>query len=143
MPASSAVSGRTCARNLLRAGRTLTVDDNHRGNPEAGVAGVLRRQGVEVFFAENTLWHSLFGLSFWDELFESGQLHSGFDWIPHCLRDRTFYRRFSSQIDGKLAAVRSGNALAIILRTVAAKWGRLNGICAWDRVQIGARRALP
>src|SRR5690554_7274224 len=36
--------------------------------------------------SENTLWLTLFGLLFWDELFESGQLSSGFDWIPHCLR---------------------------------------------------------
>ena len=128
--------------DLLRSGRTITVDDTHRGNPEGGVAGVLRRQGATVFFAENTLWHSLFGLLFWDELFESGQLHSGFDWVPHCLRDRTFYRRFSAQIDGKLAEVRSGNALPTILRTVAAKCGRLNGIFTWDHVQIAALRAL-
>jgi DNA polymerase-3 subunit epsilon len=47
---------------LLRAGVTLTVDDVHRGNPEAGVAGVMRRRGYRVFFTENTLWHSLFGL---------------------------------------------------------------------------------
>ena len=93
---------------LLRSGRMITVDDMHRGNPEAGVAGVLRRQGGQVYFAENTLWHTLFGLLFWDELFESGQLHSGFDWVPHCLRDRTFHRRFASQIDEKLEEVRSG-----------------------------------
>jgi len=127
---------------LLRSGRTLVVDDTHRGNPEAGVAGVLRRQGGQVYFAENTLWHTLFGLLFWDELFESGQLHSGFDWVPHCLRDRTFHRRFASQIDGKVAEVRSGNALPIVLRTVAARWGRPNGIFAWDHVQMDALRAL-
>jgi DNA polymerase III subunit epsilon len=65
--------------NLLRGGRTVIVDDTHRGNPEAGVAVVMRRQGMTVFYAENTLWLSLFGLLFWDELFESGQIHGGFD----------------------------------------------------------------
>ena len=34
---------------------------------------------ILIYFAENTLWHCLFGLLFWDELFETGQLHSGFD----------------------------------------------------------------
>jgi DNA polymerase-3 subunit epsilon len=61
---------------LLRTGITLTVDDNYRGNPEAGVAGVMRRKGYRDFFTENVLWHSLFGLLFWDELFESDLLHS-------------------------------------------------------------------
>jgi DNA polymerase-3 subunit epsilon len=127
---------------LLRSGQTIVVDDMHRGNPEAGVAAVLRRQGGEVYFAENTLWHTLFGLLFWDELFESGQLHSGFDWMPHALRDRTFHKRFAPQIDGKLAEVASGGALPIILRAVAAKWGQPNGIFAWNRVQMSALRAL-
>ncbi|MFQ3454846.1 exonuclease domain-containing protein [Bradyrhizobium sp. UFLA01-814] len=128
--------------DLLRAGRTITVDDTHRGNPEAGVAGVLRRQGGQVFFAENTLWLSLFGLLFWDELFESGQMTSGFDWIPHCLRDRTFRKRFATQIDAKLMALGSGGGLPIVLRTVAARWGRLNGIFSWDHVQMAALRVL-
>lgn len=127
---------------LLRSGRAITVDDTHRGNPEAGVASVLRREGAKVYFAENVLWHTLFGLLFWDELFESTQLPSGFDWVPHCLRDRSFYRLFASAIEAKLEAVGSGQAFPAILRTVAARWGRPNGIFAWDHVQVEALRAL-
>jgi DNA polymerase III subunit epsilon len=127
---------------LLRAGVTLTVDDAYRGNPEAGVAGVMRRRGYRVFFAENTLWHSLFGLLFWDELFESELLHSSFDWVPHCLKDRSFARRFAAQIDVKLDAVRSGSALNLLLRPIAAHWGRPNGIFAWDHVDVDALRLL-
>jgi DNA polymerase III subunit epsilon len=127
---------------LLRAGVTLTVDDVYRGNPEAGVAGVMRRKGYRVFFTENTLWHSLFGLLFWDELFECDQLHSNFDWVPHCLKDRSFARRFAAQIDGKLDAVRSGSALNLLLRPIAAKWGSPNGIFAWDHVDVDALRLL-
>jgi DNA polymerase III subunit epsilon len=127
---------------LLREGITLTVDDNYRGNPEAGVDGVMRRRGYRVFFAENILWHTLFGLLFWDELFESGQLHSSFDWMPHCLKDRSFSRRFAAEIDDKLDAVRSGNAFNLLLRAIAAKWGRPNGIFAWDHVDVDALRLL-
>jgi DNA polymerase III subunit epsilon len=127
---------------LLRAGVTLTVDDTWRGNPEAGVAGVMRRRGYRVFYAENTLWHSLFGLLFWEELFESDLLHSSFDWVPHCLNDRTFVHRFAVQIDEKLDAVRSGNALNLLLRQIAAKWGRPNGVFAWDDVDVDALRLL-
>jgi DNA polymerase-3 subunit epsilon len=127
---------------LLRAGVTLTVDDIHRGNPEAGVAGVMRRRGYRVFFTENILWHSLFGLLFWDELFESDLLHSSFDWVPHCLKDRSFAHRFAAQIEDKLDAVRSGNALNLLLRPIAANWGRPNGIFAWDHVDVDALRLL-
>src|SRR6202051_3215369 len=127
---------------LLRAGVNLTVDDVHRGNPEAGVAGVMRRRGYRVFFTENTLWHSLFGLLFWDELFESDLLHSSFDWVPHCLNDRSFAHRFTAPIDSKLEAVRSGSAFNLLLPPLAANWGRPNGIFAWDHVDVDALRLL-
>lgn len=127
---------------LLRAGLSLVVDDTHRGNPEAGVAGVMRRQGHRVFFAENILWRSLFGILFWDELFDSGQLTSEFDRIPHCLRDRSFGRVFETEIDRKLAAVRTHAGLGLLLKTVAARWGQPNGLFAWGHVQIDAIRSL-
>jgi DNA polymerase III subunit epsilon len=127
---------------LLRAGRTITVDDTYRGNPEAGVAGVMRREGFKVFFAENTLWQCLFGLLFWNELFESGQLHSGFDWVPQCLNDRSFDKKFAPQIAAKLAAVRAGNVLPLLLKPIAEKWGRANGVFAWRHAEVEALKAL-
>ena len=127
---------------LLRAGRTITVDDTWRGNPEAGVAGVMRRQGYEVFYAENTLWRCLFGLLFWHELFETGHLHSGFDWVPHCLKVRSFARLFASEIEAKLSALASQSALTLLLRAIASKWGKSTGIFNWDHVDIDALRAL-
>lgn len=127
---------------LLRNGQIIKVDDTHRGNPEAGVAGVMRRKGYRVFFAENTLWRSLFGLLFWDELFESGQLHSGFDWMPQCLKDNTFARQFAPAIQVKLDAIRSGNGLNLILKTIAARYGRPNGVFVWDHVNVEALRSL-
>jgi DNA polymerase III subunit epsilon len=127
---------------LLRAGTNITVDDAWRGRPEGGVAAALRRQGHKVYYAENTLWHCLFGLLFWDELFETGQLHSGFDWMPHCLKNKTFMRSFARVVEAKLAAIESRAALPLILRTVAARWAKPNGIFAWDHVDMEALRAL-
>ena len=127
---------------LLRAGRTITVDENHRGNPEAGVAGVLRRDGHTVYYTENLLWHNLFGLLFWDELFESGQLHSGFDWLPQCLRNKSFAATFASEIARKLDAVRANQALPLLLKTVAARYGRPNGVFSWNYLNVDALREL-
>lgn len=127
---------------MLRAASTIFIDDAHRGNPERGVAAFKRRQGFGVFFTENTLWLSLFGLMFWDELFESDQLNNGFDWVPRCLKDGSFAYRFAPQIEAKLHAVRSGSALTLVLKTVAAKWGRPNGLFAWDHVNLEAVQLL-
>ena len=127
---------------LLRAGRTITVDDTWRGNPEAGVAGVMRRQGYRGLLRREHALALSVRLLFWDELFESGQLHSGFDWMPHCLKDRTFARLFAGQIESEARSRRSQAALPPILRTVAAQWGSPNGMFAWDHVDMDALRAL-
>jgi DNA polymerase-3 subunit epsilon len=123
---------------LLRAGRTITIDENHRGNPEAGVAGTLRRDGHKVYHTENLLWHNLFGLLFWDELFESGQLHSGFDWLPQCLRNKSFASLFAGQIEEKLQAIRARQALPLLLKTVAARYGKPNGVFSWNYLNVEA-----
>lgn len=127
---------------LLRAGSTFAVDDLWRGDAETGLAGVMRRKGFKVYHAENKLWNCLFGLLFWDELFESGQLHSSFDWTPQCLKNKTFGRLFAASIDEKLAFVASNSALPLILRVVAARWRQPNGIFAWDWIDMDALRAL-
>jgi DNA polymerase III subunit epsilon len=85
-----------------------------------------------------SVWLALF----WKELFESGQLHSTFDWVPHCLKDRSFGRLFAQQIDANLTTVRTGGVLPVLLRTVTARWGRPNGVFAWDHVEVEALRAL-
>jgi DNA polymerase-3 subunit epsilon len=127
---------------LLRASRSVVVDEIYRGNPEAGVAGVMRRDGFKVYFAENLLWHNLFGLLFWEELFESGQLHSGFDWMPQCLKNRSFATQFAPAIADKLAAISAGNALPLILKSIASYWGRPNGLFSWSYIDVDALRDL-
>jgi DNA polymerase-3 subunit epsilon len=127
---------------LLRAGRSAVVDEIYRGNPETGVAGVMRRDGFKVYHAENLLWHNLFGLLFWEELFESGQLHSGFDWVPQCLKNRTFATLFARNITEKLASIRAGTALPQVLKSIAGYWGRPNGIFSWSYIDVDALRDL-
>jgi DNA polymerase III subunit epsilon len=127
---------------LLRSGSSVTVDDLWRGNPEAGVASVMRRKGFKVYRAENKLWNCLFGLLFWDELFESHQLHSNFDWVPQRLENGTFARLFAASINEKLAFVASDSALPLILRVLAAHWRQPNGIFAWDWIDMEALCAL-
>ena len=127
---------------LLRAGRSVVVDEIYRGNPEAGVAGVMRRDGFKVYHAENLLWHNLLGLLFWDELFESGQLHSGFDWMPQCLKNRSFATLFARNIAEKLTSIRAGTALLLMLKSIAGHWDRPNGIFSWSHIDVDALRDL-
>jgi DNA polymerase-3 subunit epsilon len=58
------------------------------------------------------------------------------------LKDKSFFRQFAAQIETKLAAIRSGNAFNLLLKCIAARWGRPNGIFAWDHVDVDALRML-
>ena len=58
--------------------------------------------------------------------------------MPHCLKDRSFAGQFATQIEAKVTAIRSGSAINLLLKTIAGKWGRPNGIFAWEYVDINA-----
>ena len=122
---------------LLRDSREVGIDDIHRGNPEEGVAAWFRRDGWRVAHTENDLWHSLFGLLFWNELFEGQHArHSGFDRLPHCLRTGAFFALHEASLTATLATIREGRAFTAVLKTYAARQGVENGMLAWDRLDI-------
>ncbi len=137
-----AVSAPASARRFCALGQPSQLTTPGGAIRKRHLRVLLRRQGHKVYYAENTLWRCLFGLLFWDELFETGQLHSGFDWMPQCLKNKTFMRSFGREIEGKLAAVQNRTALPPFLRSVAAHWAKPNGIFAWDHVDMDALRAL-
>lgn len=115
----------------LRGAATITADDLYRGHPEYAAIHHFEADGWAGFHTENGLWPALFGLLFWDELFESGELASGFDLVPHCLRDRTFHTKFAAEVETRLDAVGRGEAGALIERTVRRRNGELNGLFQW------------
>jgi len=122
--------------SLLRKSRRLSIDEIHRGAPESGVMTNLKREGWRVYHAENVFWHVLFGLIFWEELFEKSKPSSSFDWLPQTLRDKTFYKCFEDSITHKLDAARQGKILPLILKTIASHWDKPNGIFGWNHVEI-------
>ena len=115
----------------LRGAETITADDLYRGHPEYAAIHHFEAEGWSGFHTENGLWPALFGLLFWDELFESGELASGFDLVPHCLRDRTFHIKFAAEVEARLDAVGRGEAGPVVERTVRRRNGELNGLFQW------------
>ena len=56
--------------DMLRASRpALVIDEAFKGHTEQGVVDYYRRQGDVAVHGENALWLSLFGLTFWHELY--------------------------------------------------------------------------
>lgn len=129
----------SASMELLRSGETIYIDDIHRNNPENGAASYFRREQWRAYHTENHFWQTLFGLLFWQELFETDEaLHSGFDRVPHCLKNKTFNHLYKIQIDKKLTSIRAGKGLAIVLQAISAAWGTPNGIFNWYAVNMEA-----
>ena len=119
---------------LLRSGDTITVDDLWRGEPEAAVIHHFEAQGWTCCHSENGLWTALFGLLFWQELFDAPDaFSSAFDWVPKALKDRSFATAYAGAIAEKLDAVRKGEAHAIVATTVRRHAGQENGLFWWSQ----------
>nr|MBA2484238.1 VRR-NUC domain-containing protein [Nitrosomonas sp.] len=122
---------------LLRNGQTIKIDEAFRDAPEYAVQCHFKQSGWTSWHTENNVWLCLFGLLFWDELFNSSRsLHSSFDRLPQCLKNKSFSQKFVTEIQNKLDKVRNGSAIDIILRTLTKYHRKPNGIFAWYMVDI-------
>lgn len=94
---------------VLQQADVLTVDDLYAATPEQAVVQQFRSRGLQAWHCENNLWQALFGLWFWQELFESdlAAVHSEFDWRPRDLTTGQFYHRQQAALDAKLQLLAS------------------------------------
>lgn len=118
----------------LAEAEEIYVDESFLGRPEEGVREYFQRRGLRSYFSENHLWTSLFGLCFWDELFEqeSSAIHNPFERLPTDLVGPDFYQKNKGTIDQKLASLLDpASLLTPFLRTIALRYGRLNDIFQW------------
>lgn len=112
----------------------LTLSDLYFRKPERGVRDHFRGLGQETHFTENHLWNGLFGLLFWEELFESEQsaIFNPFERSPQDLIGPEFYERHQEAIESKLALFANPAALQTqLLKTVSRAYGQLNDIFQW------------
>ena len=122
----------SAATDLLRASTRVVIDEAYRGSPERALTSRFEAEGYQVWWTENRMWKTLFGLLFWDEIYdESAKLYNAFQRRPKSLQDGTFYDQFRDRIEAKLADLQSHNRLVPVLRTIAAHHRDLNGVFQW------------
>jgi len=122
--------------DVLRQAETIELDEAYSGSPENAAIGYFERLGQRAYRAENTLWRSLFGLLFWDELYDNASMarHSPFEALPAALRARTFYDDYTLAIEAKLAGLSDAAATKRRLLKIGARhFGDANGIFRWRR----------
>jgi DNA polymerase-3 subunit epsilon len=120
--------------DLLRSGPERGIDESYRDIPEEGVANWYRARGARVYYSENRLWRRLFGVIFWEMLFnrENAALHNDFEKRPRDLDNGTFYRRHEADIEQVLQSFDDVHGLhRRLLNTVAREYGKANSIFRW------------
>ncbi|MBL7545900.1 MAG: VRR-NUC domain-containing protein [Bdellovibrionaceae bacterium] len=121
--------------DILNNSKQVTLSDVYLKKPEQGVIDLLSKQGYRAQFTENYLWLGLFGLIFWDELFDSSSsmLFNPFDRKPADLSGPEFYGRNEVVIESKLAQVNNPAAMEFsILKTVTQHYGKMNDLFQWN-----------
>lgn len=119
----------------LKNSKQITLSDVYLKRPEQGLVDYFQKQGEKAIFTENRLWLGLFGLIFWDELFnsESASLFNPFDRRPADLMGPDFYQRRQISIEKKLALlIDFQQAEIMILKTITQHYGKMNDLFQWN-----------
>jgi DNA polymerase-3 subunit epsilon len=131
--------------DLLRDSPVIDIDDAFRGSPEWAAVAFFERQGKRAFRAENRFWRTLFGLLFWDLIFESdaSALGSPFERLPAVLTERRFFATHKRAIEERLLLLDSRQgAQRHMLKVSARYFGVPNGIFRWRQPIIDAIHAF-
>lgn len=133
----------TAMTDLLRAADTVDIDESRSGSPERAVVEHFEASGHRAFRTENLFWRTLFGLTFWDELFAGDHAQSPFERTPAALVNGTFYERHKRSIEAKLARVGDRASLKrALLQVGTGNYGTPNGVFRWRRSMLDAVFAL-
>ncbi len=123
--------------DMLREASTIVkIDEVYRDQVERGVQKYYQKKGCQAFRTENRLWRALFGIVFWQELFEADDksLITEFDFRPQSIVQNNFYENYSSQIETKLSRMTSAKlGFKLISKTMLEKYGIPNGIFRWHK----------
>ena len=120
---------------LLREAPVLRLDESGRDNAEVAVVRHFLKDGLHAAHVENSLWIQLFGLLFWDLLYdrEAAALHNPFETRPQDLNSGAFYRRHREVFGERLAILDEPEAAIGLLRETWEKnAGTPNQLVYWD-----------
>ena len=131
--------------DVLRDAPIISLDDAYRGSPEWAAVMYFERQGQQAFRAENRFWRTLFGLLFWDLIFESYSpaRSSPFERLPAILTDNRFWTVHQKAIEERLALLSDYRELQHhLLKTIAKQFGAVNGVFRWRQSTLDAINAF-
>lgn len=118
----------------LKAAEAIEVPISYRFRVEFGAINYYQEQGYNAFFSENEPWRALFGLLFWDIIYDTNvqTIHNPLQRIPSDFFLPDFYFKRSEQLKERLAAAHSREIIdEFISQTFADKYGITNVLVPW------------
>ena len=113
----------------------LVIDEIHTDQVEKGVKYYYQNLGATALRTENRLFNALFGLTFWQELFNQqvDSIATEFDRRPKVVRENTIYEMLAEAIEQRLLMfAKPQNAIAYLTKIAAQYYGQPNGMFRWN-----------
>jgi hypothetical protein len=118
----------------LQAAEAIGIGIDHRYRVEYGVMMYYHSQGYKAVFSENEPWRALFGLLFWDIIYDTNvqAIHNPLQRVPSDFFLPDFYSKRRPLLLTRIEELQSKEALRqIILTTFQDKLGTTNVLVSW------------
>ncbi|WP_229248561.1 VRR-NUC domain-containing protein [Dyadobacter sandarakinus] len=118
----------------LKAAEAIEVPVMYRFRVEYGALEHYRALGYQAFFSENEPWRSLFGLLFWDIIYDTNvqTIHNPFQRIPSDFFMPDFYFKRENQLKERLTAASTREVInEIVTQTFVDHYGVTNVLVPW------------
>lgn len=118
----------------LHKSDSITIAVTWKRQVEFGVINYYQERGMKAEFTENHLWRSLFGLLFWDIIFDIDSLaiHHPLQRSPSDLFKPTFFEKRKEKMEERLKMLEDEEATTIYMhRIFFEKFGLTNPLVEW------------
>jgi hypothetical protein len=118
----------------LHNSESVTIDILWKRQVEFGVIDYYEQRGLKATFTENHLWRSLFGLMFWDIIFDTDTLaiHHPLQRSPSDLFKPTFFEKRKERMEERLLMLEDEDATTVYMnRIFFEKFGITNPLVDW------------
>lgn len=118
----------------LKQAESISIDASFEYNVELGTLEYFKNQGFEGVFTENYLWNALFGILFWDIIFDENQdaIHHPFQFAPSDLRRDNFWEKRQAQLLERTALLEDDEQFFLhIQQVISTKKGKANPFVFW------------
>jgi len=135
----------------LKAAEEIEISSDYLHQVELGVAQYYSEQGWAAAITENSLWRSVFGLLFWEEIFDeqAGAFHHPLQRMPSDMMGKEFLKPRIKAMQAKMKLLYDREAfVAHVEQVFETRKGTANPFTGWnpqtlDLVLEGHRLLLP